>query len=130
MTVNMSIRTLELFVDVYAKLLSGGSASPHHVSQVTLWSVEARRVLDRNSEVEPRLHFRVEHGTPRREFALRVLRLHDSGRLTKRAMAALVRKSWKLAVITLEEDSTLNKVARSKAFDTPEARWAAAKIKF
>jgi hypothetical protein len=130
MTVNMSIRTLELFADVYAKVHSGGSANPHHVSQVALWSIEAKRIRDRIFDAQPRLYFRVEHGTPRREFALRVLRLHDSGKLTKRTMATLVKKSWRLAVITIEEDSSLNKVARSKAFDTPEARWAAAKIKF
>jgi len=44
MTVNMSIRTLELFADFYAKLYLGGSATPHHVSQVALWSIEAKRI--------------------------------------------------------------------------------------
>jgi hypothetical protein len=38
-------------------------------------------------------------------------------------MAKLVKRYWKLAVITLEEDNRLNKVARSRAFKTPEARW-------
>jgi len=58
------------------------------------------------------------------------LRLYDGGKLTEKRMAGLVKKSWRLAVITIEEDNTLNKVARSKAFDTPEGRWAAARIKF
>ncbi len=44
-------------------------------------------------------------------------------------MAKLVKRYWKLAVITLEEDERLNKVARSKTFKTPEERWAAAGIK-
>jgi len=43
-TENLAIRTLELFTDVYAKLQTGGSATPHHVSQVKLWSIEAIRV--------------------------------------------------------------------------------------
>ena len=33
-TENLAIRTLELFADVYAKILTGGSATPHHVDQV------------------------------------------------------------------------------------------------
>jgi hypothetical protein len=45
-------------------------------------------------------------------------------------MAKLVERYWKLAVISLEEDKRLNKVARSKAFKTPEDRWAAAGIEF
>jgi hypothetical protein len=46
-TENMAIRTLELFVDVYAKLHIGGAASPHHVDDVKLWSVDALRLRNR-----------------------------------------------------------------------------------
>ena len=42
----------------------------------------------------------------------------------------MVDRLWKLAVITLDEDRHLNKTARSLMFDTPEARWKAAGIKF
>ncbi len=45
-------------------------------------------------------------------------------------MQRLVERYWKLAVITLEEDQRLNKVARSKMYDTPEKRWSAAGINF
>ena len=46
-TENLAIRTLELFTDVYAKLVNGGSATPHHVKQVPLnqWSIAARQLL-------------------------------------------------------------------------------------
>ena len=129
-TENLAIRTLELFVDVYAKLLTGGSATPHHVDQVDLWSLEALEIRKKNPDVKPKDYFRVEHGTPRRQFARLVLKSHDNNRLNKQELDGLVSRYWKLAVISLEEDKRLNKIARSKMFDTPEERWASANIKF
>jgi hypothetical protein len=122
-TLNGAIRTLELFADVYAKVHMGGSATPHHVRQVGLWSVQATEIRDRMPGAKPRDYFRVEHGTPRRSFALKVLELYRKDKLSTMTMAKLVKRYWKLAVITLEEDNRLNKVARSRAFKTPEARW-------
>jgi hypothetical protein len=72
----------------------------------------------------------VEHGTPRRSFARKVLKLYQRDNLNAKTMAKLIKRYWKLAVITLEEDERLNKVARSKIFKTPEERWAAAGIAF
>jgi len=129
-TENGAIRTLELFADVYAKCYKGGSATPHHVDQVDLWSVKARRIRSRMPDAKPRDYFRVEHGTPRRGFARKVLELYRKDKLSAKTMAKLVERYWKLAVITLEEDERLNKVARSKTFNTPEERWAAAGIWF
>jgi hypothetical protein len=51
-------------------------------------------------------------------------------KLSTKSMARLVERYWKLAVITLEEDERLNKVARSRAFKSPQERWAAARIEF
>jgi hypothetical protein len=129
-TENMAIRTLELFSDVYAKVQMGGSPIPHHVDKVELWSLEAKREKNENPNGKPKNHFRVEHGTPRRAFARKVFELYLEKKLNEQSMQSLVNKHWKLAVITLEEDNRLNKVARSKMFDTPEERWAAAEIKF
>jgi len=129
-TMNMAIRTLELFADSYAKLHMGGSATPHHVSQVELWPVNARKVRDSLPDAKPRDYFRVEHGTPRRAFALKVLELHRKGKLSTRTLNRMVKQYWKLAVITLQEDELLSKVARSEVFKTPEQRWQAAGIKF
>jgi len=129
-TENHSIRILELLTDVYAKLHMGGTASPHHVSQVKLWSKAARKIKKLNPKAKPQDYFRVEHGTPRREFSRMVLQLYIENKLNKKIMNHLVKKYWKLAVITLEEDKKLNKIARSKMFDTPEKRWANADIKF
>ena len=129
-TQNLAIRTLEFFADVYAKLLMGGSPTPHHVSQVELWSVKARNLRKNNPEGKPKDLFRVEHGTPRREFARKVLALHQKERLNEKSMQRLVHRYWKLAVITLEEDHRLNRVARSRMFATPEKRWSAAGIQF
>src|ERR1035437_4100071 len=129
-TENGAIRTLELFADVYAKMHLGGSATPHHVRQVSLWSVRAIEVRERIPNAKPREYFRVEHGTPRRGFARKVLELYWKEELTTKSMANLVKRYWKLAVITLEEDERLTKIARSKTFKSPEKRWAAAGIKF
>ncbi len=129
-TMNMAIRTLELFADVYAKVHMGGSATPHHVDQVELWSIHAKRLRYRMPDAKPRDYFRVEHGTPRRSFALKVLELYKKDKLSAKSMNKLVGRYWKLAVITLDEDRRLNKLTRSKTFETPEQRWAAAVVKF
>jgi len=130
-TENHAIRTLELFTDVYAKLLNGGSATPHHVSQIpkSQWSVAARAAFDANPKAKPKDSLRVEHGTPRRAFARKVLKLFDRDELNEATMAALVSKWWKLAVITLDEDARLNRMARSTV-TSPEERWRAAGISF
>ena len=129
-TKNHAIRILELFTDVYAKLYMGGSATPHHISQVKLWSKEARKLQNRYPKAKPQNHFRVEHGTPRREFASMVLNLYKENKLNEKTINALVNRYWKLAVITLQEDKRLNRIARSKMFNTPEERWSEAGIKF
>jgi hypothetical protein len=130
MTENLAIRALELFADVYAKLLMGGSATPHHVDQFELWSVKAKHLRKKMPEGKPKDLFRVEHGTPRRAFARKAFALYEKGKLNEKSMRKLVHSYWKLAVITLEEDQRLNRVARSRMFDTPEKRWLAAGIKF
>lgn len=132
MTLNTAIRILELMTDVYAKVLTGGSANPHHVSQVPedQWSVTALAVRQTTSTSKAGDLFRVEHGTPRRVFAKMALDLFDRGQLTENSMQTLTKRFWKLAVITIEEDQRLNRIARSKPFGSPEERWAAAGIAF
>ena len=129
-TENLAIRTLELFADVYANLHMGGSATPHHVDQVELWSVKARKLRDALPDAKPRDYFRVEHGTSQRGFACKILGLYRRDKLNARTMIKLAERDYRLAVITLDEDKRLNKIARSKVFDTPDERWAAADIKF
>jgi hypothetical protein len=129
-TENLAIRTLELFTDVYAKLLMGGSATPHRVDQIELWSVKAKSLKKKIPNGKPKNLFWVEHGTARREFARKALGLYQKGRLNEKSMRMLVNHYWKLAVITLEEDQRLNTVARSTMFKTPAERWAAAGIHF
>lgn len=132
LTENMSIRTLELLADVHAKRFCGGSATPHHVDQVEPvdWSLAALAVRGENPHGLPKDLFRVEHGTPRRAFARMVLRLHKDGDLSEASTGKLVKKYWRLAVITIDEDRRLNRIARSTPFDDPMQRWTAAGIKF
>jgi len=131
-TENHAIRTLELFADVYAKLRNGGSATPHHVGQVPLgqWSIEARKLRDQNPNGKPRDYLRVEHGTPRRAFARKVMELAESGKLNGQTMDELAKRYWKLAVITVAGDDRLNKISRSEALETPDERWRKAGIAF
>ena len=131
-TENHAIRTLELLSYFYAKLILEGPAAPHHVSQVprAQWSLAAKKLLAENPDAKPRDHFRVEHGTPRRGFARMVLKLYEQGDLSEQAMRRLVDRYWKLAVITLDEDAVLARVARSMVYERPEERWHAAGIVF
>lgn len=129
-TENLAIRTLELFADVYAKLHVVGNASPHHVDHVKLWSTKAKTLRNTMPDAKPKDCFRVEHGTPRRGFARKLLDLYHRNELNETKMVELVERDYRLAVITLEEDQHLNKIARSKIYDTPEQRWADAGIEF
>lgn len=127
-TENLGIRILEHLVDVYAKLLTGGSATPHHVRQVASaqWSIAALALRSQ----DPNAPLRVEHGTPKRALARLVFQLWELEHLTQTKLDSLIQHRWKLAVITLEEDRRLNRLARSKLFASPDERWAAAEISF
>ena len=127
---NFAIRTVELFIDVYAKLHNGGSATPHHVNQVDLWSLAALKIKSPETVANARNYFRVEHGTPQRAFARETLKLYHANNLSANTLNDLVISYWKLAVITISEDIKLNELARSKMYETPEARWKDAGINF
>jgi hypothetical protein len=129
-TENMAIRTLELFVDTYAKINAGGSATPHHVDQVELWSKAALAIREKNPNAVPKDNFRVEHGTPRRQLARLILEGYRNEMLNEHWLSELVGRLWRLAVITLDEDKVLNSIARSSLYNSPEARWQAAGIEF
>jgi hypothetical protein len=129
MTENLAIRNLELFANVYAKHRIIGSTSPDHVTQFPLWSQAARAHRENGGELGGR-HLRVEHGTPRRQFARLVLKAFHEEALTQAWLDTLCEQRWKVAVITLDEDRRLNRLARSKLYDSPEERWQAAGIIF
>ena len=129
MTENLAIRNLELFANVYAKFRSVGSASPDHVDQFELWSQAALAHRASGGERGGRF-LRVEHGTPRRQFARLILKAFNEGALTQVWLDTLCDQRWKIAVITLDEDRRLNRMARSKLYDSPQERWQAAGIVF
>ena len=139
-TKNLSIRTVELFIDVYAKVYLYGNANPHSIWDVKderYWSIKAIQKRDILSIHKGHLtlragdHFRVEHGTPRRALASLVLcRYGRKTTFDESSLRQIIDRHWRLAVITLEEDRHLNKLARARPFETPEARWAEAGIHF
>lgn len=129
-TENLAIRTLELFADIYANIQQNEIRSVHHVDHVKLWSRKAKNIRRAIPDGKPKDSFIVEHGTPRRAFAREVFALYEKKKLNTRAMTILIQKKYKLAVITLDENKVLNKIARCEAYTTPEERWDAAGIKF
>ena len=130
MSENHAIRSLELFANGYAKLRVVGTLAPDHARQYTLWSISARRAKKAHPKKASGSHLRVEHGTPRRQFARLVLDGYKKGRLSEKWMNRLCNKRWEVAVITTDEDRRLSKVSRSALFPTPRRRWEAAKIRF
>ena len=127
---NFAIRSLEIYANYYAKHRLLGRVAPDHASQYEHWSKAARKAKIANPDLAYGRYLRVEHGTPRRQFARLVLESYRKGRLTERSLNDLCRKRWKVAVITHEEDARLSKIGRSSLFNTPDDRWATAKIKF
>ena len=126
---NLAIRTLEIAVDAAAKNMILGNTSPHSARQVpqNQWSVAAKNAYAADPTRPAREYLRVEHGTPRRAFAKLVLESARAGTFNGETFETLVRKRWKVAVITLEEDGRLQ---RSALTDTPDERWASARIAF
>ena len=129
MTVNLAIRHLEKLVDVYAKYRAVGKVSVDHVDEFSLWSIAARQAKKQNPNRKAGEYLRVEHGTPRRKFALQILKNHKEGKLNKTSLDRHCEKLWKVAVITHDEDSELNKIKKID-FDIPAERWAYVGIKF
>lgn len=125
--INHAIRLLELRTDVYANLSTGGRPGVYNTRLIKLWSLSARKYKSKKPLGK---YVRVEHGTPRRALARMVLDLYRKHKLSKPELDKLVKKYWKLAVITLEEDRKLNKITRSTMYTKPELRWGAAGIRF
>lgn len=126
-SMNHAIRLLELMTDVYANLSTGGRPVVHSAGLIKLWSLAAKKHKFKKLFGK---YVRVEHGTPRRALARMVLDLYHKHKLSKPELDKIVKKYWKLAVITLEEDCRLSKIARSTMYKKPELRWRAAGIRF
>jgi hypothetical protein len=129
MTVNLAIRNLELYTNIYAKYRIMGNTNVDYADQYPIWSKSARKAKAANPKIAYGQYLRIEHGTARREFALQVLDAFEKRKLTQRWMDSLCDRKWKVAVITHEEDRRLGKLTRSKSFRTPELRWAAGGIR-
>ena len=130
MTENLAIRNLELYANIYAKYRIMGNANVDYADQYQVWTKAARRAEAASPTHAYGQYLRVEHGTPRRQFARYVLDAYKKKILTKEWLDKLCDKKWKVAIITPEEDQRLTRLTRSKSFRTPELRWAAGKIKF
>jgi hypothetical protein len=87
-------------------------------------------VVQENLYGKPGILLCVGHGTPRRALVRMVMKLYEGNDLKEQSMPDLCHKAWKLAVITIEEDRNLNRLARSKMFSSPDERWRAAGISF
>ena len=126
-TENIAIRLLELCTNGYAKALIMGISGPDHADQFSLWSRAARSAKKSKPRLKYGQYLRIEHGTPRRQFARLVLLAFRHQKLTKSWMDKHCKTKWRVAVVTQEEDRRL---VRSKLYKSPQARWKAANIKF
>lgn len=129
-TENLAIRNLEQFANCYAKFRLIGNVSPDKPEHFPLWSKAARRLNEGSATRLTGTQLRCEHGTPRRQFARMILEQYRRGSLSETWLNDLCETRWKVAVITVEEDRRLNKVARSTLFEKPEDRWASVGIEF
>jgi hypothetical protein len=125
---NFAIRQLELFANSYAKFHVVGNVSPDHVDHYMLWSEAALALRQSNPNCQKEGLLRVEHGTPRRQFARIIYQRWKSAGISEAWMAQTIQELWKVAVITAEEDRRLNKTARSTLFDSPFDRWRSSGI--
>ena len=129
MTENVAIRLLELLCVMYCKFRVIGKCTPDHVDQFTHWSKAGRLAKAANPTSKPGSYLRVEHGTPRRDFARDVLEAYKANTLTEDWLNNHCAAQFKVAVVTHEEDKRLNKL-KGKRFATPDERWAAVNIDF
>jgi len=131
---NNAIRLLEIFEDSYARQYKGGEGRFNvlRAKDIPLWSKAARKYRKgiMSGKLKPKDYVRVEHGTPRRSFADKILALYKKKKLYKKPVNTLVDKKWELAMITLKEDARLNQGFRTMAMKTPRERWHSVGIKF
>lgn len=136
MTFNLACRSLEIFADCYAQQIVLGISAPLSAERVELkyWSREAKKLKQKHPKLitsQSGRFVRVEHGTPRRAFARMILELSQQDLLTEKSAKGLVRRYWKLAVITLSEDRNLNRNGnRFKMSSSPDRRWKKGGIVF
>jgi len=129
MTENSAIRHLEFLANNYAKYRHLGKLSPDHADEYKIWSKSALLAKKHSPDKKYREFLRIEHGTPRRRFARTIYDQFLKGSLTEKWMNQHCDSKWKVAVITLDEDKELNKLAK-REFNSPDERWEAAGIKF
>lgn len=114
-TENLARRSLSCILNIYA-------TNPH-VGQKYPVSKAAHGLA--KSEL---IH---EHGTPRARMTDMFVEAYRNGTLTEALAIQYSTDLYRVAYVTKAEDLRLTALGlRSKAFDTPEARWAAAGIEF
>jgi hypothetical protein len=120
-------RTLDLFVDIYAKMLHGGTSSTHSPDQIhsDYWSDDAKAIVANGKPRQPG-DIQVEHGTPRRRLSEYIFKVYECGQLCKQELDQIVKKMWVVAVVTRDEHKRL----KNDQFVDPHKRWADAGIRF
>jgi hypothetical protein len=109
------------WIDGYMRsLMHEFTAGPYHPLKTRHWS---RKAIEAYKNDKKSL-LRVAHGTAKRNISRLVFAHYKAGKLTEDTMLAIAQRYWKIAVLTKEENSRLDKVARSTMHDTPDERWA------
>lgn len=121
-------RTLDLFVDIYAKMLHGGTSSTHSPDQIhsDYWSDDAKAIVA-NGKQRQRGDIQVEHGSPRRRLSEFILGVYQRGELCEQELDRIVEERWVVAVVTRDEHKRLK---NDQLPVDPHERWANAGIRF
>ena len=136
-TQNIAIRQPLKMVDIYAKMRVIGKCSVDKANEFKHWSIEAKKVWDQAILNDPNAKYgsfvRIEHGTPRTQFTQIVLAKYSENKsLTIKIMEDLIRRKWKVAVITRDQDARINANGDriNPGSKSPEKRWHDAGIEF
>jgi hypothetical protein len=99
-TENIAIRQLELLANLWGKFRLLSHCSPDRADQFEYWSRAARKAKVTHPNAAYGTYLRVEHGTPRRDFAREVLAAYKAGKLTAQWMDRHCTAKYKIAIVT------------------------------
>ena len=129
MTENLARRNLVEHSDVYARYLKLKHASPYKITNVSLISEKAKKLVDKN---EHKNMLRCEHGYPKKAFVTKLIEMYKNlnNKLDKEHINKFIKTSWDVAYITKEEDEEITKLGyHSKHSSTSKKRWEKCGIK-
>jgi len=128
MSENLARRNIMEHSDAYARYLKLKHVSPYKITNVSLISEEAKRLVDK-SEYQNKL--RCEHGYPRAAFVRKLVEMYkkSNNKLNKERINRFIKEAWDVAWITKLEDKRITERGyHSKHCKTAKQRWGECEI--